>query len=337
MESVANLMLRLIGIGLILSSGMALADPPTAEEVFTLQGVSGQQIGELAQGQAIAYPLRAGSADELSAGIALYLPVPLSKLIHRLQPGDIKVDVDVITYGILSSHAGAHGLGDWAVTAEEAQALLEFVPGDEFNLSAQEIDGFQALKRTQGKKLADLAGQYYREILFRRFEAYRLGGVGAIATYAREETLDSSPALELRQAANESKLLAQYFPALSKAWLDYPATLPPGMAEHFMWVRKTVENEPTAILRHVVSTHWNTGLLIVTREFYVEHSYNSSQWITLCLPYRNGTVLFQEVRSFSDQVTGLGGDVKHLIGQEVLKNKMLKTWERFRAGGVEQP
>ena len=64
-------------------------------------------------------------------------------------------------------------------------------------------------------------------------------------------------------------------------------------------------------------------------EFYAPHSYNSSQWITGCLPYRNGTVVFQQVRSYTDQVAGVASDAKHIVGRELLKDKMLKSFERL--------
>lgn len=135
--------------------------------------------------------------------------------------------------------------------------------------------------------------------------------------------------MELREAANASAILARYFPALSKAWLDYPKTLPPGAVEVFPWVEKNVEGRSAVILRHRVNINWNGGVLVLTREFYAPHSYNSSQWITGCLPYRDGTVIFQQVRSYTDQVAGVASDVKHIAGRELLKDKMLKSFERF--------
>jgi hypothetical protein len=136
--------------------------------------------------------------------------------------------------------------------------------------------------------------------------------------------------LELRQAASESPVLIRYFPALGKAWLDYPKTaLPPGAVDSFPWVEKAVENRPAIILRHRIDVEWNGCALVLTREFYATHSYNSSQWITGCLPYRDGTLVFQQVRSYTDQVAGSASEVKHMIGRELLKDKMLKAFERL--------
>ena len=187
----------------------------------------------------------------------------------------------------MTEHSGADSLAPVVLSKEEAQALLDAEPGDEFNLSAHEIDKLktfkQTLKRTPYRAIEDAAGQHFREILLQRYEAYRRGGTNAIAPYARKEGRDSKPSLELRHAANASAILSRYFPALHKAWLDYPKALPPGAGEVFPWVEKNVEGRSAAILRHRINMDWNGGVLVLTREFYAPHSYNSSQWITGCL------------------------------------------------------
>jgi len=325
---------RLLGILFILQGIPAFAESPTAEEVLSVLGMDKGQIAELAQGQPVAYGLSEGRDDELAVGVVWYLPVPLDKVAGQLRLEDPDLlDVDITAHGILMEHSGADSLAPVVLTREEAQALLDAGPGDEFNLSAHEIDKLktfkQELKRTPHRAIEDAAGEHFREILLQRFEAYRRGGTNAIAPYARNENMNSKPSLELRQAANTSAILSRYFPALHKAWLDYPKALPPGAREVFPWVEKNVEGRLAAILRHRIHMDWNGGVLVLTREFYAPHSYNSSQWITGSLPYRDGTVIFQQVRSFTDQVAGVASDVKHLVGRKLLKDKMLKSFERL--------
>ena len=324
----------LLGVSFILPETPAFAEPPTVEEVLDVLGMDKGQIAELAQGQPVAYALREGSADELAVGMVWYLPVPLHKVAKQLRlENPDPLDVDVTAHGLLTEHSGAGSLAPVVLSTEEAQALLDAEPGDEFNLSAHEIDKLktfkQTLKRTPHRAIEDAAGEHFREILLQRYEAYRRGGTNAIAPYARKESTDSKPSLELRQAANASAILSRYLPALHKAWLDYPKALPQGAVEVFPWVEKNVEGRPATILRHRINIDWNGGVLVLTREFYAPHSYNSSQWITGCLPYRNGTVVFQQVRSYTDQVAGVASDVKHLVGRKLLKDKMLKSFERL--------
>jgi len=325
----------LLGMALALPGNPGLAAPPAPEEVFGVLGMAPGQIAELAQGRPVAYALDEGSADELAVALAWYLPAPVAEVVKHLRQGDPDLlDVDVTAHGVITEQGGPASLSPIALSKQEAEAMLEAGPGDEFNLSAHEISGFKhlqpALRRTPGKAFEEAVSQHYRELLFHRVTVYRRGGTEAIAPYAREESLDSKPSLELRQSANETPFLARYWPALHKAWLDYPKTpLPPGVVESFPWVEKDVESRPAAILRHRVDADWNGCVLVLTREIYAAHSYNSSQWITGCVPYRDGVVVFQQVRSYTDQVAGVGSPVKHVVGRELLKDKMIKAFERL--------
>lgn len=308
----------------------AFAESPTAEEVLSVLGMDRGEIAELARGSPVTYALSESSDDELAMGITWYLPVPLTKVVKQLrQNNPDPLDVDVTAFGALNELDGAASLASVVLSREEAEALLDVEPGDEFNLSASEIDSFKTLRRRFSDVIEDAILQHYREVLFQRFDAYRRGGMHAIAPYAREPGRDSKPALELRQAATASAILLRDFPALYKAWLDYPKPLLSGAEEAFPWVEKKVEGRPAVILRHRISTDWNGGVLTLTREFYAPHSYNASQWITGCLAYRGGTVVFQQVRSYTDQVTGIASDVKHMIGRRLLKDKMLKSFKRL--------
>ena len=321
------------GLAGLLLGFAALAEPPAAEEVFGVLGLDQEQMAELAQGQPVAYSLHEGSADELGVGVAMRLPVPLAEVAAYLRRDHSdSLDIEVTAHGMLSEQAGPAALAPVSLSKEDAEAILEAGPGDEFNLSAHEIEGFRSARLAHPKNRVEAARQQYRELLFRRFEAYRRGGTEAIAPYARQDTLDSKPSLELRQAASESPFLARYFPELRQAWLEYPRhALPPGVGETFPWVEKNVESRPAAILRHRVQVDWQGGVVVLTREFYAAHSYNSSQWITGCLAYKSGTAVFQQVRSYTDQVAGVGSDVTHLVGRELLKDKMLKSLERLRS------
>jgi hypothetical protein len=320
----------LLGISISQPVTPAFAEPPAVEAVLGVLGMDKGQIAALPQGHPIVYALSEGSNDEIAAGIAWLLPVSLAKVVEHVQlENPDPLDVDITAYGLLTERGGAASFAPVVLSGEETEALLDVEPGDEFNLSAPEIDSFKTLKQMAPKDIEDAVLQHYREILFQRFEAYRRGGTKAIAPYVREENRDSKPSLELRQAAKASAILARYFPDLYKAWLDYPKPLPPGANEAFPWVEKKVESRPAIILRHRISMDWNGGVLVLTREFYAPHSYNSSQWITGCLAYRDGTVIFQQVRSYTDQVTGIASNVKHIFGRRLLKDKMLKSFNRL--------
>ncbi len=329
-------MVPLLSLCFFYSESKALAGSPSVEDVLRILEMNGPQISELADGHPVLYNLNEVSADELASGIAWYLPVPLPKVVAQLRvfKPDL-LDVDVKAYGLLNENSKAESLPTGILSSEDTEAMLDVESGSEFNLSTQEIDSFKILKKSLNQNpslpVRDAVAQRYREILFERFDAYRRGGTNAIAGYARDDKTESKPATELRLASDASTILANYFPHVHKVWQDYPKALPAGVTEIFPWITKKVENRQAVILRHRINIDWNGGLLILTREFYAPHSYNSSQWITGCLPYREGTVIFQQVRSYTDQVAGVASNVKHIIGRKVLKEKMLKSFERLCA------
>jgi len=332
-----NPRIGLLIIALMLPSVPAFAEEsPKVDQVLTVLGMDKGQVAELVEGQPVSYALSEVRPDEVAVAVVWYLPVPIAQMVDYLRLEDTaSLDFDVTANGMLSEHDGPASLAPIGLSKEDSISLLDAEPGDQFNLSAHEIASFKALKKTSmhssHKSIDDAVEQHYRDILFQRYQAYRQGGTHAIAPYVRGEGFDSKPSLELHQAANESAILSRYFPDLLKAWLNYPKTLPPGAKESFPWVKKTVEGRLATILRHRIDIDWHGGVLILTREFYASHSYNASQWITGCLPYRNGTVVFQQVRSYTDQVAGVASGVKHLVGRELLKDKMLKYFERLCA------
>jgi len=303
-------------------------------DIYRVLGLDKSQLTELDKSQPIAYDLKEGSSNELAVGVIWYFPVPLEKVVEKLRIQDPDMlDIDVTAHGILTEHSGMGALKAAIFSKEEALNLLEAEPGDEFNLSSHEFEKLKAfrhtLKRTPQRTIEDAAGEYFREILLQRHDAYRRGGINAISPYVRKHGTESKPSIELRQAVVESDLLSLYFPYLLKDWLDYPKALPAGASEVFPWIEKYVEGRSAIILRHRITMDWNGGVLVLTREYYTPHSYNSSQWITGCLPYREGTVVFQQVRSFTDQVAGTGSTIKHLVGRELLQDKMVKSLERL--------
>ncbi len=303
-------------------------------DIESLLGIDKSQLTELDKGQPIVYDLKEGSSDELAVGLIWYFPVPLEKVVEklRLQEPDI-LDIDVLAHGVLAEHPGQGAVKSVSLSKEEALGLLEAEPGEEFNLSSHEFEKLKAfkhaLKRTPQRAIEDAASEYFREILLQRHEAYRREGINAIAPYMRKHGAESKPSLELRQSASESDILSRLSSGLLKEWLDYPKSLPVGASEEFPLVEKNVEGRSAIILRHNITMDWNGGLLVLTREYYVPHSYNSSQWITGSLPYREGTVVFQQVRSFTDQVTGTGSTLKHLVGRQLLQDKMLRSFEQL--------
>jgi hypothetical protein len=286
-------------------------------------GMQQQDITSLNQGEIVFFNVSEGNEKELSVGAVVYVHAQPSKITNFIVTqglasldSDVTLEQPIPLQATLASFKGFNfGSGN-----EDAKNFLTATTGSLFNLSTQEYQTIRDIKPEQ----PDTASQSYRKILLQRWQAYSKKGLKGIVAYDRGGGTYASPNSELRTATLENKLLAQYFPELYIAWLNYPATLPKGAKETYFWRNRQVENRPTAILVHRISLSLDAGELTLSRQFYVGHSYNSNQLTIVCLPYRDGSLVFYANRNFTDQVAGLGSSLKRAIGHKQEKGEIVK-------------
>lgn len=334
LNKTSSLLMLLTGV--LFSLPVFAQQAPTSQQVLQNFGIGAEQIGQLDRGEIVAYEVSETSQKELGIGVAMILPVALPKIIDYIKLGNLTAtENDIIAFSSLANNADINSFKKFAFTdkqLDEAKAFLEAEPGDEFNLSKSEFDSLKKLQTSledaDNKALLKAANQKYREILLQRFQAYRKSGLSGIAAYSRENG-NVDPAAELRNDAVNSKAWAQYFPELQQAWLNYPAALPANATEQFLWLNRSVEDRPTAILTHRIMVAGEAGGIIVSRQFYVGHSYNSSHVVAGGLPYKEGTLVFYSIRSSTDQVAGMASSLKHSIGREQMKKEMIKRLQRL--------
>ena len=241
------------------------------------------------------------------------------------------IDTDIIAYGYLPESARVADLNGLVFSKkqeDEAESFLQAEAGDEFNLSSEE---FQSLRHIEGngKELRVTAAQQYRAFLLQRLQAYKRDGLRGVAPYDRDGS-QSDAASELHEFAISNSVLAQYFPDLYVAWLNYPAKLPKDTEEKYLWFNLRVEDRPTPILTHRIMQTTPKGVVVLARQFYVGHSYNASQLTIGCFPYRNGVILFYARRMSTDRVAGIGSGLKHSIGRERMRGEILKRMQRLK-------
>jgi hypothetical protein len=92
-----------------------------------------------------------------------------------------------------------------------------------------------------------------------------------------------------------------------------------------------VDGRPAVILDHQVIQRTAGGAIVAVRDFYVGHSFNSSQMVLAILPYRNGSLVLYSHYTSSDQVAGVGAGLKRAIGRGHLRAVMFERMERLRA------
>ena len=118
------------------------------------------------------------------------VPGPLAQVTDALAAGDlIAQDAAISSLDVLSDRAGPAALVGARFTGAEraeAEGLLAAEPGTRFNLSPAEIGAFRRLRAPPpaAARLAQAWDEYGR-LLGERWEAYRQGGISAVAPYAR--------------------------------------------------------------------------------------------------------------------------------------------------------
>jgi hypothetical protein len=84
------------------------------------------------------------------------------------------------------------------------------------------------------------------------------------------------------------------------------------------------------VLQHLVDVT-PTAAFYVERHFYVGQLYIASEILCAAVPYEHGVILLSSNRVSTDQVTGLGGEMKRIIGRRQLRSEITKRFERIRA------
>ena len=332
-----NLIPSLLLIPLLVADrGVFAQEDSSQQQILENFGVNATEIQKLERGEIITFEVSETSKKELAIGIAMILPVAVPKVIEYIKFTNLMaIEPDMQASGPLGKNDDENSLRKFAFTPkqiDEAKAFLKAGPGEEFNLSKPELDNLisseESLKSADNKSLLTAANQKYRELLLERFHAYRKNGLTGISTYQRENTA-ANPAAELRIDANNSKIWGKYFPELQQVWLNYPAALPANASAQFLWVNHKTEDRPTAILTHRVTLTNKLGGIVLSRQFYVGHSYNSSQVVAGGLPYKDGVLFFYSTRLSTDQVAGMGSSLRHEIGREQMKSEMITRLKRI--------
>lgn len=324
----AALAAALVGFGASRSG----AELPATPALLADLGLEPDEIARIQAGELVHHDVQAASERELVAGLAFRVAVPPSELVKSSRQDLLdRVDPNVIAFGPIPVPAS---LADFAKLTlqpdaqKRARAYASARPGEELNLSSDEIAAFRAL----GSAAATAAVEaQVRKALLARVQAYRAGGLAGIAAYARADGKLRSPAAELRTATEASKKLAQYAPAAYQYLLSYPDGKPAGTEEAFHWTSFEGHGVPTLSLTHVMIVPEGDARIVAQREFYVSTGYNVEQALVAFLPTVGGSVVAYVNRTSTDQVTGFGGGAKRSIGSRLLASQLETIFEKARA------
>ena len=323
----------------------ALAQTAAPADPFSLYPMSSGEQRRLYQGDVIPYNVTEHSDRELAVGLTIFVPAPLARVVEYLDTGQvIAQDGTISSYAVIPDPPRPDALSGVRFTRgeqDEAESLLDASPGYRFNLALAEIEVMRALRGSLARgrgaaAVTDSVSTEYRSVLSQRWQAYRRAGLDAIAPYARGGGV-TDPAADLRLAVSDANPLRPYEPELGEALLRFPAAPLPRVTNRYYWIKRQVQRRPAFTLLHQMVVVGPRSAVHVERYFYVGHSYNDAQIITAAFAAEAGTVIFTTSRFSTDEVLGMGSQLKRTVGRSQLKDEMRKRLEGLRASLTTRP
>jgi hypothetical protein len=318
-------------VAMYLSLGpAAAAETISADAVADGLGFSSEQHAKLQAGEIVSAEIEETTEKQLAVALALKVPATLEDVAASVAKGTtLEANKAIRAYGEIDPAQVSEGaFAGITLDAGEVERLLEVEPGSEFNLSSAEIAIFQDLAQQQAT--ADAVNAAWRQVLAGRLQAYLDGGLNGIAPYDRGGD-SSSAAEDLKAAAEGSKLVQQAVPDLYQAFLAYPDQAVPDVEHQFFWTEQVADDRPVYILTHRMTQQRPDLLVVLSRDFYVSHSFNASQGAAGALPVEGGVVIFYANRTSSDQVAGFMSGMRHEIGRGMMRDSLVAAMEDIRA------
>ena len=313
---------------------VARAQPVSADAIAEAMGFGADEEARLRAGEIVSAEIEETDEKQLAVALALMVPATLEDVAASVRAGTtIEANTAIRAHGEIDpAQAGEAAFAGITLDADEVKRLLEVEPGSDLNLSAEEIAVFQAL--AQQHKAGDPAATEavnaaWRQVLAGRVQAYLDAGLGGIAPYDRGgET--SSAADDLRIAAESSTLVQQAVPELYQAFLAFPDQSVADVENRFFWTEQVADDRPVYILTHRMTQQRPDMLVLLSRDFYVSHSFNASQGSAGALPVEGGVVIFYANRTSSDQVAGFMSGMRHEIGRGMMRDSLVEAMEEIR-------
>jgi len=328
--------------GITAAVRLAPAADPAGSEVLDVLKVPADQRRQLLVGEVLSYPVSEFSERELAVGLVMFVQAPLGRIAEYLTSGQVIArDSTISEFGILAETTGTEPLPGSALTKgerDEAGALLDASPGTRFNLSAAEIATLRGLRdaatSVSQPGVAEKVWDTYRGLLRQRLQAYQQGGLAAVAPYTRSGGAVTDPASEMRAAVADVDRLGR---ELQDTLVRFPSASSPRQLHRFYWLKRRVQRRPDLSLLHQIVAPGSVPTVHIERYFYVGHSYNVGQIVTGAFAYLDGTVMFSTSRFSTDEVLGVGNQLKRSIGRGQLRDEMRKRLENMRASLGKPP
>lgn len=308
----------------------------SADEIAERLGFSADDKAKLQAGEIVSAEIEETTAKQLAVVIALQVPAGLDDIAARVTEGTtLEANPSIQAFGRIDpAQVNQAAFAGITLGGDEIEQLLEVEPGSTFNLSSAEIATFQDLARqyrADDPGAAEAVNAAWRQMLAGRVQAYLEGGLDGIAPYDRGDGEVSSAADDLRAAAEGSLLLQQAVPDLYQAFVAYPNEGLADVEHEFFWTEQLADDRPVHLLTHRMVQRRPDVLVVLSRDFYVGHSFNASQAVAGALPVDGGVVVFYANRTSTDQVAGFMSSMRHEVGRGMMRDSLVEALEEIRA------
>lgn len=323
---------------IMLPAASSARSPLTAEALIRDTALK-DHLNPLEQGEILVFDLPENETDTgLAVAMSVLIPAPLNETVDVLQrQSSGKAMPGIISAGEIDGDSSTSRLTHVFDTLDfspkekdETELLMEIGPGEEYNLSLEEIALFnKAAKQLEPGAQAEGMARTMGKVLKNRYLSYREKGLNGIAPYQISKSEQANPLTELVTATESIVVLKDHFPEYYRSMRFYPDTFP-NITHKFFWVKQMEEDRPMFVLKH-----WSVDIqpdyaLICERQFYMSHSLNSLQVVILCLPYKDSTLVVLLNQAFTEKVNvSVGKGIAKKVGRTIVKDKIHPMFENL--------
>ena len=319
-----------------LAMGAAIASEDarlSLRELASAYGFSSTQVDELLAGEVVFGKLRSVSDSELALSAGLYSKRTVDWHVSdsvRLPVQSNPAEPTLVARGVLVGD-GRSSLAKLTVDDATLDKLAKIEAGGDGNFSSAEIATLREAGSNpdpSARRAAVL--EAFREVLAGRYASYRDRGMSGLAPYDRGKGKTVSPADQLERAFAELRLTRELVPRTHAAMANYPAPVPEDVTSRFVWEINSAEDRTLVFLEHQVVGVESEHLVWINRRFYVDHTLNSMQAVSVFAPLDDGSAVLYSNRTSTDLVTGFGSSVAKKIGRALMRREIGRLAEAFR-------
>ena len=308
----------------------------TVEEVLGLAGWSKADAARVRKHEIVQAPVESTTERELAAGFAFLIKCTLEELEDIFLKSESKEDADdtIQQMGRMDEATGHLDFSSVKLLPDASaksmvKAYLNCSPGDDLNLSQDEMKLFHALDKKHATQEQVEAALH--KVLAKRLRDYQQKGLEGIAPYARKGK-DFEPGKELLERTKKLKIASKVSPEFLKYQMEFPNSKPVGVKDTFGWINFKIDDKPTISLFHKSFYRMSDDCVMMCfRHFYVSRGHNSVQSLGGLFPVEDDkTLLFYASRTSTDLVAGFGGSAKKAMGSRIMGGRLKENFAKYR-------